>query len=33
MIGTPTYMSSEEAGMTSMDVDARTDVYSLNVLL
>ena len=33
MIGTPAYMSPEQAEMTSMDVDTRTDIYSLGVLL
>jgi serine/threonine protein kinase len=33
LIGTPTYMSPEQAELTSMDVDTRTDIYSLGVLL
>ncbi len=32
-IGTPEYMSPEQAQMGEMDVDTRTDIYSLGVLL
>jgi serine/threonine protein kinase/tetratricopeptide (TPR) repeat protein len=32
-IGTPAYMSPEQAGLASLDVDTRSDVYALGVLL
>ena len=32
-IGTPEYMSPEQAEMTTQDIDTRTDIYSLGVVL
>ncbi len=33
LIGTPEYMSPEQAEMTSQDIDTRSDIYSLGVVL